>query len=116
MSLTKDQANTDSTTEKAAEQADALTRYVADADALIQNAIDQGKFHATTYSYDPNLVPTDVIDYYTALGYKVGFPDYLNNLALQPAQLFGEFWVNFWSGVQAPNPVTLPLKITLNWE
>lgn len=115
-SITKSQAETDSTTEHDALVAAANQRFIDDADAQILEAIDQGKFWINCTTFEADLDPQEIFDYYANLGYSIAFPDYSHHdLSQQPAQLFGAFWTNFWNNAQVPSGMKLPLRIVIGW-
>lgn len=115
-SIPKSQAESESTTEHDALVAAANQRFIDDADAQIQEAIAQGKFFVNCTTFDANIDPKAIFDYYAALGYGVSFPDYSHHdLSQQPAQLFGAFWSNFWNNELVPAGMKLPLRIVIGW-
>jgi len=116
MSITRDQAQTDAQTANDDLTAAANARFIAAADIQIQEAIAQGKFFISAYTTE-NINPQTVFQHYTDLGYNVSFPDYPVNLALQPAELFGAFWVNFWSnGGFIPALLKKPYRFLIIWK
>lgn len=115
--IPKSQAESESTTEHDARVAAANQRFIDAADAQIQEAIDQGRFwvNCTTFEYDIN--PQTVFQHYADLGYKVSFPDFTtHDFSQQPAQLFGEFWINFWNNENVPANTKIPLRIVIGWR
>lgn len=116
-SITKDQAETQADIANNALTDAANTRFIDATDIQIQKAIAQGEFFVNCECFDPNIDPKIIFDYYTNLGYGVTFPDYPTNLMLQPAQLFGEFWINFWTNNLIPaNVKTNPLRFLISWK
>lgn len=115
-SIPKSQAESDSTTEHDTLVAAANARFIADADVQIQEAIAQGKFWINCTTFEADLDPKAVFDYYAGLGYSVAFPDYSHHdLSQQPAQLFGAFWTNFWNNELVPKCLKVPLRIVIGW-
>lgn len=90
--------------------------FIADADAQILKAIDQGVYfvHCKAFSeIDVQAIAT----YYANLGYAISFPDFQADL-LQvqgPAALFGQFWTNFWNNSNVPQGIKMPLRIIISW-
>lgn len=116
MSITRSQAEIDADAAKAAITAAANTRFIAAADIQIQDAIDQGMFWCSSITTD-DIDPQTVFQHYADLGYGVSFPDYPTNLALQPAELFGAYWINFWSnGGFIPRLLKKPYRLIISWK
>lgn len=115
-SIPKSQAQTEAEAAQAALEATAAQLFIDAADAQIQEAIDQGKYFVNCLTHDENVDPKTIFDYYTNLGYGVSFPDYPQNLALQPAQLFGEFWINYWQNNLVPRVKKYPLRFLISWK
>lgn len=113
---TKSQAQTDAQTAEDALVAAANQLFIDNTDVAIEAAIDQGEFFVNSAAYDHNVDPRAIFDYYTNLGYSVSFPDYPQNLALQPAQLFGEFWINYWNNNLVPNLKKYPIRFLISWK
>jgi len=90
--------------------------FIENTDLAIEAAIDQGVFFVNTSAFDKNVDPKVIFDYYTNLGYGVSFPDYPQNLMLQPAQLFGEFWINYWQNNLVPAAQKYPLRFLISWK
>lgn len=107
--LTNAQANNDTLT------AAANARFIAATDQQITDAIAQGFFYVTAWTTD-NINTLTVAQYYLNLGYGVSLPDYPQNLILQPAELFGEFWINFWTNGFIPSVMTKPYRFTISWK
>lgn len=116
MSITKDQAKTDAEAANTTLTSEADQRFIDAADAQIQEAIDQGLFYINCQTYDVKVNPKNIFEYYSGLGYGVSFPDYPTNLMLQPAQLFGEFWINFWSNSLVPTSLKTPVRFLISWN
>lgn len=120
MSLTKDAANTQATTNEAAEQAAIDTAFIVQADLVIASQIVLGQFTATL-TLNKGVSALNIINYYQALGYKVlapypngfGYP-YANNFGFsdtfgfddensdQPVDFFGVEY-DFFFNSQTPN-------------
>lgn len=116
-SIPKSQAESETDTAHDVLVAAANQRFIDAADAQIQEAIDQGRFFVNCTSFEADLDPKAVFDYYAGLGYQVAFPDYTSHdLSQQPAQLFGEFWINFWNNDLVPAGMKLPLRIVIGWR
>ena len=96
MSITKSQAEIDSDAALAAIYLAAKNRFIAAADAQIQQAIDQGlSFVNCTTSDDVN--PQDIFTYYTDLGYQVEFPDFARgSTPTAPPDDQNGFWISAW--------------------
>lgn len=115
-SIPESQANSDALIAHTALVAAANQRFIDAADIQIQEAIVQGKYWVNCETFEENIDPKALFDYYAALGYKVSFPDFTaHDLSQQPAQLFGEFWINFWNNGLIPSSTKLPLRIILGW-
>lgn len=116
MSITRSQAEIDADAAKAVLVAAANARFIAAADIQIQEAIDQGQFWCSCITVD-DIDPQTVFQHYADLGYGVSFPDYPANLALQPAELFGAYWINFWSnGGFLPQLLKKPYRLIISWK
>lgn len=116
MSITRSQAEIDAQTALDALTAAANARFIAAADIQIQTAIDEGRFWANCETID-DIDPKTIFEYYANLGYGVCFPDYPTNLALQPAELFGPYWVNFWTnGGFIPSRLKKPYRLIIAWK
>lgn len=116
MSITRNQAEIDADAAKAIAVTAANNRFIAAADIQIQEAIDQGQFFVSCSTTD-DIDPQTVFQYYANLGYGVSFPDYPTNLALQPAELFGAYWINFWSnGGFLPRLLKKPYRLLISWK
>ena len=116
-SITESQANADALAALAALETAANQRFIDAADAQILEAVDQGKMFATCITFEENANPKTIFDYYAALGYKISFPDFpLHDLSQQPAQLFGEFWINFWNNGMVPSNMKKPIRIIIGWD
>jgi hypothetical protein len=116
MSITRSQAEIDAQAAFDAATAAANARFIAAADIQIQIAIDDGKFYVSCTTED-NIDPRTVFQYYADLGYGVSFPDYPTNLALQPAELFGAYWINFWvNGGFIPQNLKKPYRLIISWK
>lgn len=116
--IPRDQANTETDTAHQALVDAANARFIAAADVQIQEAIDQGKYWIQCITFEQDLDPKYIFDYYaTQEGYNVAFPDYSHHdLSQQPAQLFGEFWNNFWNNERVPRCLKTPLRIVIGWR
>lgn len=116
MSIPRSQAETDAQAAFDTATADANARFIAAADIQIQTAVDQGKFYCSCETRD-DIDPRTVFQYYADLGYGVSFPDYPTNLALQPAELFGAYWINFWTnGGFIPQNLKKPYRLIISWK
>lgn len=94
----------------------ANARFIAAADLQIQEAINQGKFYCSCVTQD-DIDPRTVFQHYADLGYGVSFPDYPANLSLQPAELFGAYWINFWTnGGFIPQNLKKPYRLIIAWK
>lgn len=90
------------------------TKFIADVDQQILDAIDLGKFEvsATTFGY---VNPHDIYVYYLNLGYMVTFPDLIHGQAFQPADLFGQFWIDYWNHTILPRGAKNPVRMLIFW-
>lgn len=116
MSITRSQAEIDADVALAAITAAANARFIAAADIQITDAIARGQFWISSTTTD-NIDPETIFRHYADLGYGVSFPDYPSNLALQPAELFGAYWINFWSnGGFIPRLLKKPYRLLISWH
>lgn len=116
MSIPRSQAEIDAQAAQDALTAEANARFIAAADIQIQTAIEQGKFYVNCETQD-DIDPRTVFQHYADLGYGVSFPDYPTNLALQPAELFGAYWINFWTnGGFIPSRLKKPYRLIISWK
>lgn len=116
MSITRSQAEIDAQTALDAATDAANTRFIASADQQITEAIEQGQFFVNCLTTD-DINPETVFRHYADLGYGVSFPDYPSNLTLQPAELFGAYWINFWSnGGFVPRLLKKPYRLLITWQ
>ncbi len=116
MSIPKSQANTESTAAHDTIVAAANAKFIAAADVQIDEAIDRGVFWVNCQTFDLEVDPKTVFMHYADLGYKVELPDYPTNRMLQPAELFGEFWVNYWTNSLIPRDIKKPFRMIIRWE
>jgi hypothetical protein len=115
MSETRDQANAAAQTSLTAIQLAANTQFIANVDAQIAEAITQGRFQISAVtSLDVDL--QTVFSHYVNLGYMVFFPDYPNNLNIQPVELFGQYWVDYWNHILSLFPLKNPARMTISWK
>jgi len=113
---TRSKAEIDATAVQTALTDAANARFIAAADIQIQDAIAAGQFFVNCETGD-DIDPRTVFQYYADLGYGVEFPDYPTNLALQPAELFGPYWQNFWSnGGFIPQRLKKPYRLIISWK
>lgn len=115
MSIPKSTALTNAQTANDTLTAAANARFIAAADQQITDAIAQGVFYVTCWSED-DIDPRLVGQHYIDLGYGVSLPDYPMNLILQPAELFGEFWINFWTNGFIPSNMKKPYRFIISWK
>lgn len=116
MSIPRSQAEIDAQTAHDALTAAANARFIAAADIQITEAIAQGEFWVNCRTED-DIDPQTVFQHYADLGYGVWFPDYPTNLCLQPAELFGAYWINFWSnGGFIPRLLKKPYRLIITWK
>lgn len=89
-------------------------KFIADVDQQILDAIDLGKYEvsATTFGY---VNPHDIYTYYLNLGYMVTFPDLIEGQAFQPADLFGQFWIDYWNHTLLPRCAKNPVRMLVFW-
>ena len=116
MSLTKAQAQTQSTTANDVLTALENTRFISAVDLQILDAIAQGIFFVNSNTWQ-GVDPKEVCQYYIDLGYEVYFPEYATSMAYQPAQLFGEFWEAFWAqNSMIPPSLKNPVRMIISWK
>jgi hypothetical protein len=114
---TKNQSQTNAQAANDALVAAANQIFIDNTDAAIQKAIDQGVFFVDSMAFDRNVNPQQVFQYYTDLGYNVSFPDYIVNQQLEPAQLFGDFWINYWRNNLLPRiGDKYPIRFLISWK
>lgn len=113
---TKNQVKTQAQIAHDALAATANQLFINAADAQIQGAIAQGLFFVNCQTVDDKVDPQAIFNYYSNLGYIVTMPDVPTNIQLGPAQLFGEFWVNFWTNNLIPANVKYPLRFLISWN
>lgn len=115
-------ANTNAQTAKDAITLAADNQFISDAGDAILAAIAQGKFMVTLHTAKGVDVPT-VHDYLTNLGYQVAYPGlgmkagpqpFQPSGVFQPADLFGQLWIDFWNG-NVPR-LDNPLRMTISWR
>jgi len=112
----KNTAKIDSQAAKDALEAAAGLVFVADADLAINEAIDLGKFEVTLTIQEPQSLQL-LHDYFVALGYGVLYPGLgmrAGRQFWQPAQLFGIYWRQYWTGKNTPS-LPLPARMTIVW-
>lgn len=112
-------ANTNATAAKATLQSDADSRFISDAGDAILSAISFGKLSVTLSTFD-NCDLQALHDYFVGLGYAVSYPGLAmlpgsQPAFLQPAELFGIFWAEFWAGNNVPH-LHNPVRLTLSWR
>lgn len=116
MSIPRSQAETDAQTARDAITSAADALFIAAADIQIQDAVDRGLFYVNCETTE-DIDPRTVFQYYADLGYGVSFPDYPTNLSLQPAELFGPYWINFWTnGGFIPQRLKKPYRLIISWH
>lgn len=108
-------AQTDSDAALAALKAADNANFIVDADKQITDAIALGKseISATTFG-DCDIL--DIFNYYANLGYHIEFPDLIQGQKFQPADLFGEFWIEFWNNTLIPHNQMNPVRIIIRWD
>lgn len=116
MSIPKSQAESEAQTANDAIVLAANTRFIAAADQQITEAIDLGVFWVNCQTFDLNVDLKTVFMHYADLGYKISLPDYPCNQMLQPAALFGEFWINYWTSNLYPRDVKKPFRMIISWH
>lgn len=116
MSIPRSTAQTEAQAANDALVLAANNRFIAAADQQITDAIARGAFFANCQTFD-DIDPKTIFQYYANLGYGVEFPDYPTNLALQPAELFGAYWMNFWTnGGFIPQNLKKPYRLIISWK
>lgn len=114
MSLTKAQAQANTTVTHDALVAADNAIFIANADAQILEAIVLGKNQIQAWTFR-NVDPKQVYEYYAALGYQTIFPDITPNPNQQPANLFGEFWTAFWMQTTQAPVAKNPIRMLIGW-
>ena len=111
-------AQSDTNTALAALQAADNATFISASDAAILDATSQGLTQISANTFGSVDAET-VVSYYVNLGYKVSLPDFQNNVQQQPAQQFGEFWVEFWNGTlpqfTGVDIKKNPVRILISW-
>jgi hypothetical protein len=116
MSMPRDTTEASTNVIKDANTLAANAAFIAAADLQIQEAVARGVFWVSTQTAS-DINPETVFKHYADLGYGVSFPDYPTNLSLQPAELFGSYWVNFWSnGGFIPSLLKKPYRLLISWK
>lgn len=113
MSITKN-TNTQSALDTLTD--DANQRFIDAADAQIAAAISQGLYSIGAVCWEEKIDPKAIYEYYSNLGYSVEFPDFPQTLLIQPANLFGQFWINFWTNGNVPVTSKKPLRFLISWN
>lgn len=109
-------ANTNATTSLTAINSAFDQVFIDDANIAILQAISLGQFKVSLTT-NKNCDTKTLHNYFVGLGYVVSYPD-VNDLPgstpMQPAELFGMSWDQFW----ANNPPSLPspVRIILSWQ
>jgi len=114
---TKTQANAASTAAQNAIETAALNQFIADIDQLIETAESEGLFKVNI-NMAPNVDPKAVFDYFTGLGYTVTFVNTFNpanSPSNNPAQLFGQFLIDFFNNFGLRNPTTV-YRVVISWD
>lgn len=115
MSIPKSTANSQATAADDAIVLAANTNYIATIDLNIAGAIARGEFETVTRVYDKNVDINTVAQHYIDLGYQVRFLGH--SPYGQPAVLFGEHWVDYWTGaIYIPKNIKRPIRMKLGWK
>lgn len=110
---TKDASNAAAIAAQAAIFAAGNQKFIDDADARIADVIAQGHFRQSFYT-NTNVDMEDIINHYQDLGYDLNLPD-CPTMWDQPAQLFGQDWIDFWEGRRVCTCKN-PCMITIAWK
>lgn len=116
MSIPKSQAETEAQAAHDTIVSAANQRFIDAADTQIEEAIDLGKFWVNCHTFDLEVDFKMVFMHYADLGYGVSLPDYPSNQMLQPASLFGEFWINYWTNNLVPRDPKKPFRMIISWK
>jgi hypothetical protein len=114
---TKSQANAASTATQTAIGTAAFNQFISDINQLIATAETQGLFQVNI-NMAPNVDPEEVFNYFTGLGYTVSFVNTFNpanSPSNNPAQLFGQFLVDFFNNFNLSNPATV-YRVVVAWN
>lgn len=114
MSITKAQAQADTTVSNDALVAADNALFIAAADVQILEAITLGKSQIQAWSFGKVNVQ-QIYQYYADLGYQVAFPDIDTNPNTSPSNLFGEFWTAFWEHQMFTAVAKNPVRILIGW-
>lgn len=110
---TANESNAATTADKTALQNAANTYFIDQATTIIADFVAQGKYQVSLDMGE--YVDTHyIVQYFRDLGYGVDLPN-LNNLQVQPADLFGHFWVRFWNSYNI-FPRGEGKRITISWR
>lgn len=115
MSQTRDQANSEAKAARSAIQIAADNQFIANVDLQIAEAIAQGNFRISAVTSE-NVSLHIIFNYYADLGYFVSFPDYPANLNIQPVELFGQYWNDYWLHLLSLYPIRNPARINISWR
>lgn len=108
--------NATATTAQTAINSAADASWIADADAAVADAASRGMFMVRLHLTD-GIDLQAIVAYYQALGYIVSAP-LPPNVGMQPANLFGAFWQQFWTNPTfffVLNGIFIPREIYLSW-
>ena len=89
--------------------------FIADADQQIQAAIALGLKREVSMTTFGHVNPRDIYMYYANLGYNISYPDLQQGQAFQPADLFGNFWINYLNHTLLRPWTHKPLRVVINW-
>ena len=122
MSITAKQATAIAIAQLAAKQDAANALFIHEMYNQIRTAHKLGKYSVTAHA-NKNTNITFLYLYFFHLGYRVYFPNYANEhagrwpgLDNQPSDLFGWFWIDYWTNEVRLFGIKSPTRITLSWN
>lgn len=89
--------------------------FIEEADAAIQQAISRGEFFVSLVA-SKEVSPKDISDYYSNLGYSVGFSNFTQNGLHNPSRLFGQAWQDYWNGGIIPKKMNKPFRVVIKFS
>jgi len=94
-------------------QVAANAKFIALTTDLINDAILRGVYQVSVTSFE-NCDLATIASTFAALGYVVTFPDSIL-FNMQPAQLFGQAWFDYWRLNGVPPEIKNPARIIISW-
>lgn len=112
MSMTKDQANTASTTAETTLEGSIETKFFAEVDAMITMATQMGQFSVIVTTPD-GAINQNLVNHYSNLGFKVSLLDMSFENFVTPGD---PFWDNFWCFGYPYVNTKKPLRLKISWR